>query len=75
MQLDGVRAQAVRATVQKRRPSAAVQLCMPHSGEGSWWPAWQQLLTAHSAAKQVPARTPAAKGSSLGEAPGRYVRE
>jgi polyhydroxyalkanoate synthase len=43
--------------------------------EGSWWPAWQQWLAAHSAAKQVPARTPAAKGNSLGEAPGRYVRE
>jgi polyhydroxyalkanoate synthase len=43
--------------------------------EGSWWPAWQQWLTAHSAAKQVPARKPATKGHSLGEAPGRYVRE
>jgi polyhydroxyalkanoate synthase len=43
--------------------------------EGSWWPAWQQWLVAHSAAKQVPARKPAVKGSSLGEAPGRYVRE
>ncbi|GAC1700443.1 MAG: alpha/beta fold hydrolase [Steroidobacteraceae bacterium] len=43
--------------------------------EGSWWPAWQQWLVAHSAAKQVPARQPAATGGSLGEAPGRYVRE
>ena len=43
--------------------------------EGSWWPAWQQWLAAHSAAKQVPARKPAVKGSPLGEAPGRYVRE
>ncbi len=41
--------------------------------EGSWWPAWQQWLTAHSAAKQVAARIPGAK--SLGDAPGRYVRE
>jgi polyhydroxyalkanoate synthase subunit PhaC len=41
--------------------------------EGSWWPAWQQWLAAHSAAKQVAARTPAAK--SQGDAPGRYVRE
>jgi polyhydroxyalkanoate synthase len=41
--------------------------------EGSWWPAWQQWLAAHSAAKQVAARKPAAR--SLGEAPGRYVRE
>jgi polyhydroxyalkanoate synthase len=43
--------------------------------QGSWWPAWQQWLAAHSAAKQVAARKPAVKTNSLGEAPGRYVRE
>jgi polyhydroxyalkanoate synthase subunit PhaC len=43
--------------------------------EGSWWPAWQQWLAAHSATKQVAARKPAVKTNSLGEAPGRYVRE
>jgi polyhydroxyalkanoate synthase subunit PhaC len=40
--------------------------------EGSWWPAWEAWLAAHSAAKQVPARVPA--GKSLGSAPGQYVR-
>jgi polyhydroxyalkanoate synthase subunit PhaC len=43
--------------------------------EGSWWPAWQQWLATRSTRKQVPARKPAVKGNSLGEAPGRYVRE
>lgn len=46
--------------------------------EGSWWPAWQRWLAAHSAAKQSPARAvPAAAGAggaALGDAPGQYVR-
>ena len=56
--------------------------------EGSWWPAWQRWLAQHSAARQVPARTPralapgagargdraAADTAALTEAPGSYVR-
>jgi polyhydroxyalkanoate synthase len=47
--------------------------------EGSWWPAWQRWLAAHSTPKRQPARPlPAAAGaarSALDDAPGRYVRE
>ncbi len=46
--------------------------------EGSWWPAWEQWLAEHSAAKQVPARAIAAPASgasgALEDAPGSYVR-
>ena len=45
--------------------------------EGSWWPAWQSWVAEHSAARQVPARTPRAasnEGGALGDAPGSYVR-
>jgi poly[(R)-3-hydroxyalkanoate] polymerase subunit PhaC len=49
----------------------------PHF-EGSWWPAWQQWLAAHSGSARVPARTPAAEGAkgaaAPAEAPGSYVR-
>jgi polyhydroxyalkanoate synthase subunit PhaC len=38
--------------------------------QGSWWPAWQSWLAAHSSAAQVPARIPT---EALDEAPGRYV--
>jgi polyhydroxyalkanoate synthase len=38
--------------------------------EGSWWPAWQSWLAAHSSATQLPARMPT---EALDEAPGRYV--
>jgi len=45
--------------------------------EGSWWPAWEEWLVEHSAARQVPARAPAvyvAHGVSAPEnAPGSYV--
>jgi polyhydroxyalkanoate synthase subunit PhaC len=45
--------------------------------EGSWWPAWEQWLAAHSAAQQLPARAPAQPGgapAALEDAPGSYVR-
>ncbi|HEX4618814.1 MAG TPA: alpha/beta fold hydrolase [Steroidobacteraceae bacterium] len=46
--------------------------------DGSWWPAWQGWLAAHSAARQVPARVvggpPAAGNGALEDAPGSYVR-
>ena len=46
---------------------------------GSWWPAWEHWLAAHSAARQVPARTVTAAagnggGGVLEDAPGQYVR-
>ena len=45
--------------------------------EGSWWPAWQQWLAAHSGAKtKPPAMGAPAKGyKALESAPGRYVRQ
>jgi polyhydroxyalkanoate synthase len=39
--------------------------------EGSWWPAWQQWLAAHSSRKRAPTALP--RGTSLGAAPGEYV--
>jgi polyhydroxyalkanoate synthase len=46
--------------------------------EGSWWPAWQRWLAAHSHAAQVPARAPPKPGgkgaAALADAPGSYVR-
>ncbi|HRH89547.1 MAG TPA: alpha/beta fold hydrolase [Rubrivivax sp.] len=44
---------------------------------GSWWPAWQQWLVAHSGAKtKPPAIGSAAKGyKPLDDAPGQYVRQ
>ena len=45
--------------------------------EGSWWPAWQRWLADHSAARQIPARMPATRGSdgaTVADAPGTYVR-
>jgi polyhydroxyalkanoate synthase subunit PhaC len=39
--------------------------------EGSWWPAWQQWLAAHSSKKRAPPALP--RGASLGAAPGEYV--
>ena len=45
--------------------------------EGSWWPAWQQWLAAHSGAKRKPPAMGApGKGYEvLDDAPGRYVRQ
>ncbi|MDE2371663.1 MAG: polyhydroxyalkanoic acid synthase [Burkholderiales bacterium] len=45
--------------------------------EGSWWPAWQQWLVAHSGAKvKPPAMGAPRKGYDvLDEAPGIYVRQ
>ena len=43
--------------------------------EGSWWPAWQSWLVAHSHAQQQPARAVTVEGRVPSEdAPGRYVR-
>jgi len=46
--------------------------------QGSWWPAWQRLLVAHSSAGQMP--VPALGNEELGypaleDAPGSYVLE
>ncbi|PZQ76804.1 MAG: poly-beta-hydroxybutyrate polymerase [Variovorax paradoxus] len=38
---------------------------------GSWWPAWQQWLAAHSGARVKPPRM----GAALADAPGQYVLE
>lgn len=43
------------------------------SHEGSWWPAWQQWLAAHSSAR-MPAR-PIDAASALCDAPGTYVMQ
>jgi polyhydroxyalkanoate synthase len=39
--------------------------------EGSWWPAWQQWLAAHSSPRK--AVRPLPRGAALGDAPGAYV--
>jgi polyhydroxyalkanoate synthase len=43
--------------------------------DGSWWPAWQQWLAAHSSGKVAPPRLRAAHNGAapLDDAPGRYV--
>jgi polyhydroxyalkanoate synthase len=45
--------------------------------DGSWWPAWQQWLAAHSGAKgKPPAMGAPGKGYAVvDEAPGQYVRQ
>jgi polyhydroxyalkanoate synthase len=54
-------------------PQDWVAASQPH--EGSWWPAWQQWLVAHSSGKvKAPAMGAAGKGYPVIEdAPGRYV--
>ncbi len=46
---------------------------------GSWWPAWQSWLVAHSSPERIAARAigadPQAPSAELEDAPGRYVRE
>jgi polyhydroxyalkanoate synthase len=42
--------------------------------EGSWWPAWQAWLAAHSGARVKPPRMGAKAYAPLEPAPGRYVR-
>jgi polyhydroxyalkanoate synthase len=45
--------------------------------EGSWWPAWQRWLVAHSSGKGKPS-TLGAPGKGyrlLDDAPGQYVRQ
>ncbi len=39
--------------------------------DGSWWPAWQQWLAAHSSPRQT--ARPLPRGAALGDAPGEYV--
>ena len=39
--------------------------------EGSWWPAWQQWLAAHSTRPHAVKALP--RGAALGDAPGEYV--
>ena len=41
--------------------------------QGSWWPAWQQWLAAHSGAPAKPPRMGMAKNPPLADAPGSYV--
>jgi len=43
--------------------------------EGSWWPAWQAWLTAHSTEKITPPGLGNEQFPPLDAAPGRYVRE
>ncbi len=45
--------------------------------QGSWWPAWQQWLAAHSSARTKPPAigAPAAGYKVLDDAPGQYVRK
>ena len=43
--------------------------------EGSWWPAWQEWLAAHSSAKTRLPRLGANGHEPLGDAPGTYVLE
>ncbi|HEX4388965.1 MAG TPA: alpha/beta fold hydrolase [Steroidobacteraceae bacterium] len=42
--------------------------------EGSWWPAWQAWLVAHSQRRQIPARAVGVSGIPSEDAPGQYVR-
>jgi polyhydroxyalkanoate synthase len=44
-----------------------------HSTEGSWWPHWQQWLSAHSSSKRIAPPVLDAAGT-LDDAPGQYVR-
>jgi polyhydroxyalkanoate synthase len=45
------------------------------SHPGSWWPAWQQWLAAHSGAPVHPPRMGSRRHPPLGPAPGTYVLE
>ena len=42
---------------------------------GSWWPAWQQWLAAHSGAPAKPPRIGAPANRPIADAPGTYVLE
>lgn len=54
-------------------PYLAPEEWLAHAAEhaGSWWPAWQQWLAAHSGARVKPPRM----GAALADAPGQYVLE
>ena len=41
--------------------------------DGSWWPAWQQWLAAHSSERVAPPRVATPAGTPLADAPGSYV--
>ncbi|MCG6657468.1 alpha/beta fold hydrolase [Halomonas campisalis] len=41
---------------------------------GSWWPAWQQWLVAHSSGEEAPPALGSERYPPLDDAPGRYVR-
>jgi polyhydroxyalkanoate synthase len=45
--------------------------------DGSWWPAWQQWLAAHSSGmvKPSPVGTPGKGYCAIDEVPGQYVRQ
>ncbi|WP_163560708.1 alpha/beta fold hydrolase [Halomonas sp. NO4] len=43
--------------------------------EGSWWPAWQEWLVAHSSGKTAPPPMGSERFPPLDPAPGRYVRQ
>ncbi|SDI68179.1 PHA/PHB synthase family protein [Billgrantia gudaonensis] len=43
--------------------------------QGSWWPAWQQWLVAHSSGTLAPPGLGSQRHPPLDEAPGRYVRQ
>ncbi len=43
--------------------------------EGSWWPAWQEWLAAHSSGKVAPPGLGSERYAPLEDAPGRYVRQ
>jgi len=54
-------------------PEEWLKSAPPH--EGSWWPAWQAWLAAHSHQRRVPARAVQVRGQVPAEdAPGQYVR-
>jgi polyhydroxyalkanoate synthase len=59
-----------------RTPDAETWLAATAPRQGSWWPAWQEWLAAHSSG-EVPARTelgaPAGGLLPLCDAPGTYV--
>ena len=54
-------------------PDEWVEEALKH--EGSWWPAWQAWLAAHSSGMTKPPALGAARYRPLEDAPGQYVRQ